>query len=105
MRSLGLVGWQRSERGVLVEFGVQIAHPYESVIDAAQLARERGIDPEEAKQQIIEFNMPIGTWDQVYERLHDWQGLGFQRIYLPVWGEPWGRQRAEATFKGLSQYK
>jgi hypothetical protein len=53
MRSLGLVGWQRSERGVLVEFGVQIAHPYESVIDAAQLARERGIDPEEAKQQIV----------------------------------------------------
>jgi len=70
----------------------------------AERARERGIEPEEAKQQITDFNMPIGTWDQVYETLHEWQDIGFQRIYLPMWAKPWDRQRAEATFKGLSRY-
>ena len=33
------------------------------------------------------------------------QDVGFQRIYLPMWTKPWDRQRAEATFKGLSRYK
>ncbi len=70
----------------------------------AERARERGIDPEEAKQQITDFNIPIGTWDQVYETLHDWEDVGFQRIYLPMWSKPWDRQRTEATFKGLSRY-
>jgi alkanesulfonate monooxygenase SsuD/methylene tetrahydromethanopterin reductase-like flavin-dependent oxidoreductase (luciferase family) len=88
---------------VVTIIGVDTQAELEDVI--AERARERGIEPEEAKQQIIDFNMPIGTWDHVYETLHDWQDVGFQRIYLPVWGKPWDRQRAEATFKGLSRYK
>lgn len=24
-------------------------------------------------------HIPIGTWDQVYEKLHTWQQVGFQR--------------------------
>jgi alkanesulfonate monooxygenase SsuD/methylene tetrahydromethanopterin reductase-like flavin-dependent oxidoreductase (luciferase family) len=83
--------------------GVDTHAELEDVI--AERARERGIEPEEAKQQIIEFHMPIGTWDQVYETLRNWQNVGFQRIYLPMWSKPWDRQRAEATFKGLSRYK
>jgi alkanesulfonate monooxygenase SsuD/methylene tetrahydromethanopterin reductase-like flavin-dependent oxidoreductase (luciferase family) len=82
--------------------GVDTLAELEDVIE--ERAREQDIEPEEAKQRITEFNMPIGTWDQVYETLKDWQDVGFQRIYLPMWGKPWDRQRAEATFKGLSRY-
>jgi alkanesulfonate monooxygenase SsuD/methylene tetrahydromethanopterin reductase-like flavin-dependent oxidoreductase (luciferase family) len=70
----------------------------------AQRAHERGIEPHEEKQRINDLDIPIGTWDQVYETLHTWQQVGFQRIYLPMWIEPWDKQRAEATFKGLANY-
>jgi alkanesulfonate monooxygenase SsuD/methylene tetrahydromethanopterin reductase-like flavin-dependent oxidoreductase (luciferase family) len=82
--------------------GVDTLAELDDVIE--ERARERGIEPDEARQQIIDFNLPIGTWDQVYETLHKWQDVGFQRIYLPMWTKPWDRQRAEATFKGLSRY-
>ena len=70
----------------------------------AERAHRRGIEPDEAKQRIIDFDIPIGTWDQVYDTLHTWQQVGFQRIYLPMWTSPWDRERAEATFKGLARY-
>ena len=70
----------------------------------AQRADERGVEPEEVKQRIIDLDIPVGTWDQVYETLHTWEQVGFQRIYLPMWISKWNRQQAEATFKGLAGY-
>ena len=70
----------------------------------AERARHRGIESGEEKQRIIDLHIPIGTWDQVYDTLHTWQQVGFQRIYLPMWIKPWDRQQAEATFKGLAGY-
>ncbi len=70
----------------------------------AQRAHQRGIEPHEEKQRINDLDIPIGTWDQVYETLHTWQQVGFQRIYLPMWIKPWDKQQAEAIFKGLANY-
>jgi alkanesulfonate monooxygenase SsuD/methylene tetrahydromethanopterin reductase-like flavin-dependent oxidoreductase (luciferase family) len=70
----------------------------------ARRAISRRISPEEEKQRIIDRDIPVGTWDQVYDTLDTWKQVGFQRIYLPMWAEPWDSQRAEATFKGLSRY-
>ena len=38
------------------------------------------------------------------DTLDTWKQVGFQRIYLPMWAEPWDSQRAEATFKALADY-
>ena len=87
---------------VLNVVGVDNQAELEDVI--AERAHQRGVEPGEEKQRIIDLDIPIGTWDQVYETLHTWQQVGFQRIYLPMWIKPWDRHRAEATFKGLAGY-
>ena len=87
---------------VLNVVGVDNEAELESVI--SERADKRGITPEQEKRRIAEFNIPVGTWDQVYETLHTWEEVGFQRIYLPKWIEPWDSQKAEATFKGLAAY-
>ena len=70
----------------------------------AERAAQRGVEPEELRQRIRDFDLPVGTWEQVYETLHTWEKVGFQRIYLPLWTNPWDKQKAEATFKGLANY-
>lgn len=87
---------------VLNVVGVDNQAELEDVI--AQRAHQRGVEPNEEKQRIIDLDIPIGTWDQVYETLDTWQQVGFQRIYLPMWIKPWNSHRAEATFKGLANY-
>ena len=87
---------------VLNIVGVDNQAELEEVI--AERAHQRGVEPDEEKQRIIDLDIPIGTWDQVYETLHTRQQVGFQRIYLPMWIKPWNSQQAEATFKGLAKY-
>lgn len=87
---------------VLNVVGVDNQAELEDVI--AQRAHQRGIEPHEEKQRIIDLDIPVGTWDQVYDTLNTWQQVGFQRIYLPMWIAPWNSHRAEATFKGLANY-
>lgn len=82
--------------------GVDTQAELEEVI--AERASQRGVEPEEIKERIKDLDLPVGTWDQVYETLRTWRQVGFQRIYLPMWIKPWDRQEAEATFKGLSGY-
>ncbi|MGB7860884.1 MAG: LLM class flavin-dependent oxidoreductase, partial [Acidimicrobiia bacterium] len=88
---------------VLNVVGVDTEAELEAVI--ARRADERGISSEEEKKRIAELDIPVGTWDQVYETLHSWEQVGFQRIYLPKWIEPWDSEQAEATFKGLAAYR
>ena len=71
----------------------------------AERASQRGVEPEEIEQRIKDLDIPVGTWDQVYETLHTWEDAGFQRIYLPMWIKPWEREQAEVTFKGLNNYR
>lgn len=82
--------------------GVDTQAELEEVI--AKRASQRGVEPEQVKQRIKDLDIPVGTWDQVYETLHTWEEVGFQRIYLPMWIKPWDRQQAAATFKGLADF-
>jgi len=70
----------------------------------AEIAQEWGMEPDELRRRISEVHLPIGTWDQVYEALDVWRGIGFQRIYMPMWARPWDPQRAAATFRSLARF-
>jgi alkanesulfonate monooxygenase SsuD/methylene tetrahydromethanopterin reductase-like flavin-dependent oxidoreductase (luciferase family) len=70
-----------------------------------QRAAERDMEPDELRQRIRDLDIPFGTWDQVYETLHFWEGVGFDRIYLPLWVEPWDKDQTQATFDGLNRYR
>jgi alkanesulfonate monooxygenase SsuD/methylene tetrahydromethanopterin reductase-like flavin-dependent oxidoreductase (luciferase family) len=70
-----------------------------------QRAADRGVEPEELEQRIKDRSIPFGTWDQVYETLHYWETVGFERIYLPMWTEPWDKHNAQAKFEGLARYQ
>lgn len=87
---------------VLTIVGVDTQAELDDVI--AERARARGIEPDEARQRIRDHDIPIGTWDQVYEALETWRRVGFQRIYMPMWTQAWDAERAEATFRGLASY-
>jgi len=67
-------------------------------------ASARGMEPDQLRQRISDFDLPIGTWDQVYETVHFWEEVGFDRIYLPMWSQPWDKHQAKATFDGLAKY-
>jgi alkanesulfonate monooxygenase SsuD/methylene tetrahydromethanopterin reductase-like flavin-dependent oxidoreductase (luciferase family) len=87
---------------VVTIVGVDTQAELDDVI--TERARRRGMEPDELRQRIVDLDIPIGTWDQVYETLHTWQEVGFQRIYLPMWVEAWDGERAESTFEGVAGY-
>ena len=88
---------------VLSVVGVDNQAELDDVI--AERAHQRGIEPDEEKQRILELDIPVGTWDRVYEALHTWQQVGFERIYVPMWISPWDKERAEATMRGLAEFQ
>lgn len=79
---------------------------YETELDdiIRERASARGMEPNQLRQRISDFGLPIGTWDQVYETLHFWEEVGFDRIYLPMWSQPWDEHQAKATFDALAKY-
>ncbi len=65
------------------------------------LAAETGATRDEIVASIAEFDLPIGTWDQVGSALERWESRGVSRVYRKYWEIPWDREEAYRFFRGI----